>query len=264
MTPDEETPNRRTRRGNVGPRCECGFPRNPGTHSRTRCQAPTPAQRITQIRHGDEIMPGPHATRVGPDWYDNSHFGPSDYFDADAAADDQIVSIRTRPLAGDLEINPLTDGRPFETLRMRLLGRQRSLIDEEEERQLLHLAQAQQRVAEAAQNFLGDEAGTSSTLGEPPQPRYYEPSTAIRAQRHMDEAFADLDQKSKGELLDLIRDMRQDWATLNDIHNRRANRNGWCTEYEERQDRHNEKLRVLKLIGRVSNGPSDDETGEGL
>jgi hypothetical protein len=115
---------------------------------------------------------------------------------------------------------------------------------------------------------LDDDIMIGIMIDEPPPPNPHrnalDPHHNSRAQKHMDEVFADLKHKSKGELLDLIAAMRKDWATLNEIHNKRANRSNWCTEYEERQHRHNEKLTTLKLLGRQRGGPGDEYEGHGL
>jgi hypothetical protein len=60
----------------------------------------------------------------------------------------------------------------------------------------------------------------------------------------------DLDAMNEAALRDLVVQMATDFHTLNGIHNVRAERNEWCPEYEERQQRHNERLTVLKLVGR--------------
>jgi hypothetical protein len=63
-------------------------------------------------------------------------------------------------------------------------------------------------------------------------------------------ALAGFRRKTRAQLIGLIEQMAQDWQTLNLIHNRRAEGNGWCPEYEDNQRNHNRKLMVLQLYGR--------------
>jgi len=107
---------------------------------------------------------------------------------------------------------------------------------------------------------VGDNSGPRLAQPEPPPPPAPRPlNTSLNrsAKAHMDEMFADLDTRSRGELLDLIALMREDWRKLNEIHNERANRSSWCTEYEERQERHNQGFKALKLMGRTEGGGSN-------
>jgi hypothetical protein len=55
---------------------------------------------------------------------------------------------------------------------------------------------------------------------------------------------------TRAQLVALVEQMATDWRILNDIHNQSAQRNNWCGEYEDRQYRHNQSFRVLKLVGR--------------
>jgi hypothetical protein len=63
-----------------------------------------------------------------------------------------------------------------------------------------------------------------------------------------------LDKMTKAELQAHIVLMAEDFRMLNDIHNQRANDHGWCGEYEERQERYNARLKVLKLVARPGLG----------
>jgi hypothetical protein len=49
------------------------------------------------------------------------------------------------------------------------------------------------------------------------------------------------------QLVQLVHLMRQDWETLNKVHNERARREDWCGTYENNQALYNESLKVLKL-----------------
>jgi hypothetical protein len=60
----------------------------------------------------------------------------------------------------------------------------------------------------------------------------------------------------KDELVVLITRMAEDFRMLNAIHNNRADDHGWCGEYEERQERYNEKLHVFRLAARPGRGSS--------
>lgn len=64
------------------------------------------------------------------------------------------------------------------------------------------------------------------------------------------EALDGFRRKTRGELIALIEQMATDWMTLNVIHNRRAESNDWCPEYEDHQRDHNRSLVVLQLYGR--------------
>ena len=49
------------------------------------------------------------------------------------------------------------------------------------------------------------------------------------------------------QLTNQITEMQEDWDTLNQIHNDRANAQGWCPTYECNQLSHNARFKVLKL-----------------
>lgn len=68
--------------------------------------------------------------------------------------------------------------------------------------------------------------------------------------------MASHDGMTRAELIELINDMRDDWATFNRILNTQATAFGWCGEYEERMEQYNTETKVLKMQGRVPKGKS--------
>lgn len=66
-------------------------------------------------------------------------------------------------------------------------------------------------------------------------------------------ALHGLEKRKKAELVELVRQMATDWRTLNGIHNATAEHREWCSDYEERQRRHNARFTVLRLMGRSDN-----------
>ena len=59
---------------------------------------------------------------------------------------------------------------------------------------------------------------------------------------------------SREELLELIADMRHDWAFFNQILNTMANSFGWCAEFEDRMNAYNSEMKVLQMRGRADAG----------
>jgi len=55
---------------------------------------------------------------------------------------------------------------------------------------------------------------------------------------------------TREQLLRAIDDMQADWAQLNELLNATAVYYSWCSDWEERVRRYNERFRLLKLEGR--------------
>jgi len=215
-------------------------------------------EQLSQVaRTPDTLVPAEEE-----DWEEDEIVGGiPDLVTPSGRIDDPYAGIRTRPVMGG-----------------RMAGR-RSYVEDvaarreqaNEEFQRMRQALIDNRQVDGARGSVGatttapahEPWGAAPAPNPPPQPVQPPLSRPLnyelnrRAQAHMDETFANLDTKSRGELLDLIALMRADWAKLNEIHNARANRSQWCTEYEERQGRHNQVFHALKLMGRVEGGGTD-------